>query len=132
MVEQKEDRTLDRDSLIETVTYCLENGLCFTVSKKEECNLVREVARKTGFVDFMVQELEKGEEAFFIGPFGTILWGRIVEKTGPVAVWKGNDRNKVSRCCTITSAIYRRIPRDLYDSYKVWARRFCPWPRNSM
>ncbi len=129
MGREGSEEPLDRQRLKETIAYCLDHAVCFTVSKKEECDLVREVALETGFRPYLVHELEKGEEAFFIGPFGTIIFGRVIEKAETVTVWRGYDKNKTSRHCTVTSAIYRRIPRDAYDAYKVWARRFCPWPR---
>lgn len=124
------ERELDERKLEETITYCLDNGLCFTVSGAEQCLAVRQAAERMGFMPFLVHELDKGEEAFFIGPFGTVLFGRVISKQGTVAVWQGNGSNKTSRCCTVTSAIYRRIPRDLHINYKIWARRWCTWPRN--
>lgn len=123
------ENELDQAKLEETIGYCLDRGVCFTVKGREQCLTVQEVARKLGFFPFLVHELEQGEEAFFIGPFGTILFGRVIEKQGSVAVWQGSGGNKTSRCCTVTSAIYRRVPRDLHDNYKVWARRWCIWPR---
>ncbi len=111
------------------MAYCLSNQVCFQLSCREEADLVKEVARRLGFEAFKVDELAKGEEAFFIGPFGTVIFGRIGEKSGPVSVWRGFDNNRSARYCTITSAIYRRIPRELLDAYLLWARRWCPWPR---
>lgn len=111
-----------RAGLEEIVVYCLENLVCFQVTCREEENLVRQVADRLGFRPRRVHELDKGRTAFFIGPFGTIIFGRIIEKSGPMAVWKGLDNNKTSRHCTITSAVYRRIPADCHQAYMVWAR----------
>ncbi|MEW5726133.1 MAG: hypothetical protein AB1896_23690 [Thermodesulfobacteriota bacterium] len=118
--------SLNREELAETMAFCLDQRICFRVTGREETDLVKEVADRLGFAPFKVQELEKGEVAFFIGPFGTIIFGQVVEKDGPLAVWKGLDNNKNARFCTITSAIYRRIPRDAHDCYMVWARRNRP------
>lgn len=129
MGREEDERKLDPERLRQTILYCLDRGMCFTVSCRDECDEVRQVALAAGYQPFLVHELEKDEEAFFIGPFGTIIFGRVVDKRENIAVWRGHDKNKTSRHCTITSAIYRRIPKDAYDSYKIWARRWCPWPR---
>jgi len=100
------------------------------VTCREESEMVKEVALRLGFKTFKVQELEKNETAFFLGPFGIIIFGRIIEKEGPVAVWKGFDTNKTSRHCTITSAVYRRIPKDCHEAYMVWAKRKEGWPED--
>lgn len=117
------ERRLSQAELEEAFAFCLEHRICFQVPQPEEIERLKETACKLGFKPCRVDQLAKGQEAFFIGPFGAIIFGRIIERVGPVAVWKGHDSNKTSRHCTITSAIYRRTPRDLIDRYLVWAKQ---------
>ena len=116
------ERRLSQAELEEAFAFCLEHRICFKVPQAEEIERLKRTALKLGFKPYRVDQLAKGQEAFFIGPFGAIIFGRIVERIGPIAVWKGLDSNKTSRHCTITSAVYRRTPRDLIDRYLVWAR----------